>query len=240
MWRAALTFGMSAMAPAVEFAIDAGRAEVFDPSQHMVAADVSEVTLNGATHCAVRMRKRKNLTVLRGKDQRVLIAAGGKFFDSAGFLRTWLQRRRAAGISDSRPLFCHANGAPITTAEVRSMVKATMAAAGRDPALFGGHSLRIGGATAALAAGVSPNLIRLMGRWQSDVYELYCRMSVEAALGVGIAIASSSVSPLSEVGFHEEHLEMQPDELELLRGEADEAALDDEGDDETAAAGRRD
>jgi hypothetical protein len=240
MWRAALSFGMSAMARAVEFAVDAGRAEVFDPTQHMIASDVSEVLRDGATHCAVRMRKRKNLRVLRGKDQRVLIAAGGSYFDSAGLLRTWLRRRRAAGIAEARPLFCHATGAPITTAEVRAMVKAVMAAAGRDPAIFGGHSLRIGGATAALAAGVAPNLIRLMGRWQSDVYELYCRMSVEAALGVGVAIASSSVAPLSEIGFHEEHLELQPEELELRRGEADEAAADDEDGDETVTAGRRD
>jgi hypothetical protein len=101
-------------------------------------------------------------------------------------------------------------------------VKAVMRAAGRNPALFGGHSLRIGGATAALAAGVPPNLIRLMGRWKSDVYELYCCMSVEAALGVGLAIASADVAPLSEVGFHDEILELLPEELEYLRGETGE------------------
>jgi hypothetical protein len=239
MWRAALSFGMSAMARAVEFALDAGRAEAFDPTQHMVASDVAEVVRDGAVHCAVRMRKRKNLTVLRGKDQRVLIAAGGRYFDSAALLRAWLRRRRAAGIADSRPLFCHAGGAPVTTAEVRAMVKAVMAAAGRDPSLFGGHSLRIGGATAALAAGVPPNLIRLMGRWKSDVYELYCRMSVEAALGVGVAIASSSVAPLSEVGFHDEHLELQPGELELLRGDAEETAAGEEDEDEVTQTGRQ-
>ena len=65
-------------------------------------------------------------------------------------------------------------------------------------------------------------------------------MSVEAALGVGVAIASSSVAPLSEVGFHEEHLELQPEELELLRGAADEAVADDEDGDEPVTAGRRD
>jgi hypothetical protein len=108
------------------------------------------------------------------------------------------------------------------------MVKAVMAATGRDPALFGGHSLRIGGATAALAAGVQPNLIRLMGRWKSDVYELCCRMSVEAALGVGVAIASAAVTPLSEVGFHDERLELLPQELEMLRGETSETGEEEE------------
>ena len=110
------------------------------------------------------------------------------------------------------------------------MVKAVMQAAGRDPALFGGHSLRIGGATAALAAGVHPNLIRLMGRWKSDVYELYCRMSIEAALGVGEAIASAAVAPLSEVAFHEESLEWQPSELEQMRGESTGEVVEEEED----------
>jgi hypothetical protein len=239
MWRAALTFGMSAMARAVEFALDAGRSEVFEASQHMTAADVSEVVREQSTHCAVRMRKRKNLTVLRGKDQRVLIAAGGRHFDSALLLRRWLRRRQAAGIADTRALFCHASGQPITTAEVRAMVKSVMAAAGRDPALFGGHSLRIGGATAALAAGIQPNLIRLMGRWKSDVYELYCRMSVEAALSVGVAIASAAVAPLSEVGFHDERLELLPEELELLRGETGETGEEVEEEVGEGGSGRR-
>ena len=62
------------------------------------------------------------------------------------------------------------------------MVKLVMEAAGLDPSLFGAHSLRIGGATAALAAGVSPSMIRLMGRWASDIYEIYCRMSRQSAV----------------------------------------------------------
>ena len=37
-------------------------------------------------HAAVRMRKRKNLQVLCGKDHTVMIAAGGKHFDAAGCL----------------------------------------------------------------------------------------------------------------------------------------------------------
>ena len=69
-----------------------------------------------------------------------------------------------------------------------------MQAAGRPPALYGANSLRIGGATAALAAGVTPELIRLIGRWSSDVYEIYCRLSAQVTrrgrrnrLGVGVS-----------------------------------------------------
>ena len=215
MWRAALTFGMSAMARAVEIALDAGKKEAFDPSQHMTARDVAEVRRGGLRHAAVRMRKRKNLTVLRGKDHTVVIAAGGAHFDAAALLFEWLDVRRAGGIAEGLALFCHANGAPISTEEVRGMVRRVMQAAGRDPAIYGGHSLRIGGATAAHAAGVPPSLIRLMGRWSSDIYEIYCRLSIESALGVGQAIASAMVTAASEA-FTDENLEMLPSEVSGL------------------------
>ena len=66
-------------------------------------------------------------------------------------------------------------------ANIRRVVKWLMAEIGLDPARFGAHSLRIGGATAALAAGFTPAQIRLLGRWSSDVAEIYMRMSRQAA-----------------------------------------------------------
>ena len=106
-----------------------------------------------------------------------------------------------------------------------------MASIGLDARRYGAHSLRIGGASAALAAGVPPATIRLMGRWSSDVYEIYCRMSLQAALRVGASICSAEVSTV-EGGFHEEH-------LELLHGEvthAEEAGLLEMDGDRMAAA----
>ena len=50
-----------------------------------------------------------------------------------------------------------------------------------------------------------------MGRWSSDIYEIYCRMSSEAALGVSSAIASAVVTSTSE-SFHSESLELLPSE----------------------------
>ena len=53
---------------------------------------------------------------------------------------------------------------------------------GCDPARFGAHSLRIGGATAALAAGVDAAVIKVMGRWASDVFLIHTRANQEAAV----------------------------------------------------------
>ena len=67
-----------------------------------------------------------------------------------------------------------------------------------------------------------------MGRWSSDVYEIYCRMSVEAALQVGTALSSAQVHTF-EGGFGLEELELQPEESEFLsRGVEPDADAEDE------------
>ena len=153
MWRAALSFGEAALARGCEFALDAGRREVFQASEHMVPADVAFFDRGGVRHARVRMRKRKDLRVLRGKQVEVVLAGGsGVYLEPVVALEAWLRRRRELGIPEGRPLFCHDDGTAITVAQVRAQVKAVMASAGRDPARYGAHSLRIGGGTAAFAA----------------------------------------------------------------------------------------
>jgi hypothetical protein len=44
---------------------------------------------------------------------------------------------------------------------------------------------------------------------------MYCRLSLESALGVGQAIASAQVTPAAEA-FHDENLEMLPSEVARL------------------------
>ena len=214
MWRAALTVGFCLLARGCEIALDAG--EIPDPSQHLVPSDVVFFTAGGVMHARMQMRKRKDLAVLRGKHAQVVLAGGGAIFDAVWLLEQWLDLRRRRGIPEQAPLFCWPDGRGVTVDELRDEVRAVMEASGLDPMLFGAHSLRIGGATAALAAGVPPALIRLMGRWSSDIYEIYTRMSLEAALGVGRAISSARVTTF-EGGFGQEELELQPDEMERLR-----------------------
>ena len=123
------------------------------------------------------------------------------------------------------PNLTSGSNSPLTVRQVAEVVKEVARAAGLDPDRFGAHSLRIGGASAALAAGVPPALIRLMGRWSSDVYELYCRQSVEAALHVGSLLTSQQSVTTFEGGFEFEHLELLPQEVaDLGFGEAEEEA----------------
>lgn len=99
-----------------------------------------------------------------------------------------LQQRPGAAASE--PLFVY-NGRPLTVRVVTRLVRRAMDAAGQDGSLYNSHGLRIGGATTALAAKVPPTVIRIMGRWDSDVYEVYCRRSQQVALNMGAVIAST-------------------------------------------------
>ena len=113
----------------------------------------------------------------------------------------------------STPLF-RRSGRSIRVSETRSMVQRLMGLLGLDPRRFGAHSLRIGGATAALAAGMSAAAIRAAGRWSSDIYQIYCRLSRESAAGVATVIGSTAFEDLERgVQFADEELMLTVDEM---------------------------
>ena len=55
-------------------------------------------------------------------------------------------------------------------------------AAGQDPAKFGKHSTRIGGATDLADADASPLLLQAKGRWAGDLGRIYARMTRRSQL----------------------------------------------------------
>lgn len=56
------------------------------------------------------------------------------------------------------------------------------------------HSFRIGGATAMMAAGVSAEEIKVMGRWASDVYQIYCRVCEGRLLHISQLMATADTT----------------------------------------------
>ena len=62
---------------------------------------------------------------------------------------------------------------------------------GLDPALYGSHSLRRGGASAAANAGVVSHVIARHGDWKSDAVFLYITDALANKLAVGDAILNA-------------------------------------------------
>ena len=109
----------------------------------------------------------------------------------------------------------------LTVAAVRDTVKALMGGIGLDPRHFGAHSLRIGGASAGLAAGMSRAALQAAGRWASDIYALYARASREAVMCMGTVIGSTPFHDLERGEFVDEELTVTTGELALADGLAD-------------------
>lgn len=77
----------------------------------------------------------------------------------------------------SGPLFQFMGGEPVTYAFVVKKLTSIINFVGLNPALYKGHSFRIGAATHAAQMGYSENCIQKMGRWKSDAMRRYVRLS---------------------------------------------------------------
>jgi len=140
------------------------------------------------------MRPAKNMRHRRGKTVPIVIGGGGNMIDSCAEVKRMLEMDPAPpGRAASTPMFRKPDGSAFTTDDIRNIVRQIVAAIGLDPALYGAHSLRIGGATALFAAGADPIHIRTMGRWSSDCYRLYVRSCFEQTLAWTAKIGSQSV-----------------------------------------------
>jgi hypothetical protein len=80
---------------------------------------------------------------------------------------------------------------------------------GWDPDMFGAHSLRIGGATAAKEGDLSPDTIRIAGRWSSDCYLIYTRATRGGVSQIARIVGSTSFEDLERYDFTED-LELIP------------------------------
>ena len=73
------------------------------------------------------------------------------------------------------PLFILASGAYLTRRSFASLLSETLQEAGVDSKGYNTHSFRIGAATTAKEKGISDVHIKMLGRWQSNAYQLYVR-----------------------------------------------------------------
>ena len=75
------------------------------------------------------------------------------------------------------PLFPFRDGRPLSRPILASKVQHILHSAGY-PGTYSGHSFRTGAATTAASRGVADHLIKTLGRWSSDVYQVYIRTPI--------------------------------------------------------------
>ena len=91
-----------------------------------------------------------------------------------------------------------ATGKALRVGQLNQWVQRLMESIGESPSEYGSHSLRIGGATALFANGASELDIRLMGRWDSEIYRLYVRANARRMAQLARDMACVEVGPTVE------------------------------------------
>jgi integrase len=161
----------------------------------LLFSDISfEVSAHTTTCMVVNIKKSKTDQFRKGARVRVfMLPDTASDICPVRAMRAWLSVRSPTtpGIS----LWQRPPAKKLTRADVvdplQELVRRFALANGLDwdPSQFSGHSLRRGGASGLFAAGVSAEIIRIMGRWKSECYKLYLETSHSLLLGAQLAMA---------------------------------------------------
>jgi hypothetical protein len=173
--------------------------------RHPTRADVSFThgargELLYATVLAVNS-KAKGVEALRKLPVR--LPADGSYLSPGRALYNLVKRIDPVSAADEEttPLFRDPRtNAALTVDGVRRAVRRAMGAVGLDPAKYGAHSLRIGGATAMDFEGVGAADIKAAGVWSSDAYLRYVRETQKAIRNVQM-LCNSNVDDLVTAEF---------------------------------------
>ena len=102
-----------------------------------------------------------------------------------------------AGRQATTPLFRRDDGSPFSPSYFRTLVKAVAKALGFDPADFGGHSPRIGGATDI--GDRNPLMLQAKGRWAGDVARIYNRLTRRGLIKASRAMHARGATDMEEI-----------------------------------------
>ena len=92
-----------------------------------------------------------------------------------------MQRHFQLAASPSGPLFSFRSGRLLTRSAVIFLLRDIVRLVGLPFHSLKGHTFRIGAASTAAALGLPDWLIKIIGRWYSDCYQLYIRTTSKSA-----------------------------------------------------------
>ena len=118
---------------------------------------------------------------------RLLLACSPSPVCAVSAMRSYFLSARPQG-----PLFAFQSGRYLTRSAVVNLLRDAARYAGLPYKSLKGHSFRIGAASTAAAAGLPDWLIKVLGRWSSDCYQLYIRTPQNVLLSAAPRMASVS------------------------------------------------
>ena len=157
----------------------AQRKTSFDPSSTLLLADIT------IRNDSVKLHIKSSKTDPFRQGVTVRIESNNTILCPVNALRYYVANRS----NKAGPLFVFENGSFLTRADINSILKDTTDGA----ANISSHSLRIGAASTAAAMGCPKYLIQGMGRWSSDCFRRYIRISDTTIRNASRAMARCNI-----------------------------------------------
>jgi len=153
-----------------------------DPKEHEPSTELSEedvsidvcTTKNGKLKFLDTWIKVSKADPFRN-GAKLRVAANGAPSCPVATVETYLKVRGATGPKSA--FYRMADGSSLTRPRLQKFLRISMALAGFPPHEYGTHSFRIGGVTSLAAAGWGSEMIQVMGRYASDAFLAYLRIS---------------------------------------------------------------
>ncbi|XP_069840994.1 integrase/recombinase xerD homolog [Dendropsophus ebraccatus] len=115
---------------------------------------------------------RKSKTDQAGAGRKVVLGQlSGSGVCPVRCLESYLRVR----LDGALPLLCHADGSYLSRYQFTAIFRRGLSFLGLDPSRFAPHSFRIGAATEAASWGLGAEVVKKIGRWDSDRYRGYIR-----------------------------------------------------------------
>ena len=171
LW-AACCLGFFGFLRAGEFTVNSA----FDPATHLTLQDLQVDSMTNPSCIRVSIKCSKTDPFRKGC---VIYLGRGRSICPLVAIMAYLNLRGPA----PGPLFIHQNGLPLTCQQLSAFLSEIMSAAG-IPGTLSGHMFRIGAATSAAQQGIPDHLIKTLGRWSSDAYQLYVRMPIATLINM--------------------------------------------------------
>ncbi|EGZ12445.1 hypothetical protein PHYSODRAFT_517498 [Phytophthora sojae] len=174
----AAVLGFFFLLRSAEYLLVRGRRRVYTLQvRDVVVRDANGLQTQSARQaCSIKVtfRGQKNDQEGHGM-QRVLRRSGDQRFCPVWAGTLLLQNASQLRLKSTDPL-CSLSTTKMLSAELMAkLLRAAAKATGNEASRVPCHSLRSGGATTLLAAGVDSTVVMLHGRWRSDVYQRYTR-----------------------------------------------------------------
>ncbi len=175
IWTAML-FGFFLMCRKSNLVPDA--ASRFDPAKQLTRQDVT----SSGDRLLVRIKWSKTIQFGRRVHSVPLLSVPGSVLCPVAAYHHMCSLVQGQGNS---PLFMIPKSKglqPLTYHMLQKTLRSWVGSTGRDPTLYSTHSLRRGGASFATEAGVSLELVKLIGDWRSDAVLQYIQFPLRSKL----------------------------------------------------------